>query len=56
MVSRASHSAKRGSDTANAKHLTLACEGLEGGELARQKGNSEDRRKQMYGLYIEQMF
>jgi hypothetical protein len=47
---------KFGSDTANAKHLTLACEGLDGGELARQKGNSEDRRKQIYGLYMEQMF
>jgi hypothetical protein len=30
--------------------------GFDGGELARQKGNSEDRRKQTYGFYIEQLF
>ena len=34
----------------------MPVKGLDGGELARQKGNSEDRRKQTYGFYIEQMF
>jgi hypothetical protein len=49
--------AKFGSDTANTKRLTLACEEFDGGELARQKGNSEDRRKQisrpLYGTDVQ---
>jgi eukaryotic-like serine/threonine-protein kinase len=36
--------------------MSLACQGGNGNELARQEGNSEERRKQIFGLYVEQMF
>ena len=37
--------------------MSLACQGAGGDELARQKGDSpEERRKQIFGLYVEQMF
>ena len=36
--------------------MSLACQGADGNELARQKGNSEERRKQIFRLYVEQMF
>jgi TIR domain/NACHT domain len=37
--------------------MSLACQGANGDELARQKGDSpEERRKQIFGLYVEQMF
>jgi eukaryotic-like serine/threonine-protein kinase len=37
--------------------MSLACQGADGNELARQKGDSpEERRKQIFGLYVEQMF
>ena len=37
--------------------MSLACQGASGDELAKQKGNSaEERRKQIFGLYVEQMF
>jgi hypothetical protein len=36
--------------------MSLACQGADSYELARQKGNSEERRKQIFGLYVEQMF
>jgi eukaryotic-like serine/threonine-protein kinase len=37
--------------------MSLACQGTGGNELARQKGDSfEKRRKQIFGLYVEQMF
>ena len=37
--------------------MTLASQGTGSEELARQKGDSlEERRKQIFGLYIEQMF
>jgi hypothetical protein len=37
--------------------MSLACQGTDGNELARQKGDSpEERRKQIFGLYVEQMF
>jgi hypothetical protein len=32
--------------------MSLACQGADGNELARQKGNSEERRKQIFGLYV----
>ena len=37
--------------------MSLAYQGAEGNELARQKGDSpEERRKQIFRLYVEQMF
>jgi hypothetical protein len=36
--------------------MSLAYQGAGGNELATQKGASEDRRKQIFGLYVEQMF
>jgi hypothetical protein len=37
--------------------MSLACQGSGGNELARQKRDSpEARRKQIFGLYVEQMF
>jgi hypothetical protein len=37
--------------------MSLAFQGADGNELARQKGNSlEERRKQIFRLYVEQMF
>ena len=37
--------------------MSLACQGAGGNELARQKGDSpEERRKQIFRLYVEQMF
>ena len=37
--------------------MSLAFQGAGGDELARQKGDSpEERRKQIFGLYVEQMF
>src|SRR5262249_43315586 len=37
--------------------MSLACQGAGGRELACQKGDSlGDRRKQIFGLYVEQMF
>jgi hypothetical protein len=37
--------------------MSLACQGAGGRELAGQKGDSlEERRKQVFGLYVEQMF
>ena len=37
--------------------MSLACQGTGGDELARQKGDSpEERRKQIFDLYVEQMF
>jgi len=37
--------------------MSLACQGTDGNELARQKGDSpEERRKQIFDLYVEQMF
>jgi hypothetical protein len=37
--------------------MSLACQGADGNEFARQKGDSpEERRKQIFGLYVEQMF
>jgi hypothetical protein len=37
--------------------MSLACQGPVGNELARQKGDSpEERRNQIFGLYVEQMF
>jgi hypothetical protein len=36
--------------------MSLACQGTDGNELARQKGGSpEERRKQIFRLYVEQM-
>jgi eukaryotic-like serine/threonine-protein kinase len=37
--------------------MSLAYQGADGGRLAREKGDSpEERRKQIFGLYLEQMF
>jgi len=37
--------------------MSLACQGAGGDELAKQKGDSqEERRKQIFGIYVEQMF
>ena len=37
--------------------MSLACQGAGGKELATQKGDSlEERRKQIFGLYVQQMF
>jgi DNA polymerase III delta prime subunit len=37
--------------------MSLACQGVGGGELTRQKGESlEERRKQIFGLYVDRMF
>jgi hypothetical protein len=37
--------------------MSLACQGAGGDKLARQEGASaEERRKQIFGLYVEQMF
>jgi hypothetical protein len=36
--------------------MSLALQGAGGNELARQQGNSEERRKQIFRLYVEQMF
>jgi hypothetical protein len=37
--------------------MSLACQGAGGDELAKQKGDSaEERRKQIFRLYVEQMF
>jgi len=37
--------------------MSLACQGADANELARQKGDSpEERRKQIFRLYVEQMF
>jgi len=37
--------------------MSLACQGADSDELAKQKGDSADeRRKQIFGLYVEQMF
>jgi eukaryotic-like serine/threonine-protein kinase len=37
--------------------MSLACQEADGDELAKQKGDSpEKRRKQIFGLYVEQMF
>jgi hypothetical protein len=37
--------------------MSLAFQGVGGNELAKQNGNSlDDRRKQIFGLYVEQMF
>jgi hypothetical protein len=37
--------------------MSLACQGADGDELARQKGDSpEERRKHIFSLYVEQMF
>ena len=37
--------------------MSLACQEVSGNELARQKGDSlEERRRQIFGLYVEQMF
>jgi len=36
--------------------MTLTYEGIDANELARQKGNPEERRKQICGLYLDQMF
>jgi hypothetical protein len=37
--------------------MSLACQGVGGDELARRKGDSpEERRKQIFALYVEQMF
>jgi hypothetical protein len=37
--------------------MSLAFQGVGGSELAKQKGDSpEERRKQIFGLYVEQMF
>jgi DNA polymerase III delta prime subunit/MFS family permease len=37
--------------------MSLACQAADGNELAGQKGDSlEERRKQIFGLYVEQMF
>jgi NACHT domain len=36
--------------------MSLACQGADSDELAKQRGDSEERRKQIFGLYVEQMF
>ena len=37
--------------------MSLACQGADGIELARRKGDSpEKRRNQIFRLYVEQMF
>jgi hypothetical protein len=36
--------------------MSLACQGADGGQFARQKGDPEVRRKQIFRLYVEQMF
>ena len=37
--------------------MSLACQGADSNELARQKGDAPDeRRKQIFRLYVEQMF
>ena len=37
--------------------MSLACQGAGGNGLVRQKGDSpEERRKEIFGLYVEQMF
>jgi hypothetical protein len=37
--------------------MSLACQGADSNELAKQQGDSvEERRKQIFGLYVEQMF
>ncbi len=36
--------------------MSLAFQGASGDELARQKGNPDERRKQIFGLYVDQMF
>ena len=37
--------------------MSLACQGADGTELAMHKGDSaDDRRKQIFGLYVEEMF
>jgi hypothetical protein len=36
--------------------ISLACQGVDGNELAKQKADTpEERRKQIFGLYVEQM-
>jgi DNA polymerase III delta prime subunit len=36
--------------------MSLACQGVGGNELAAQKGNIEERRKQIFHLYVDRMF
>src|SRR5271157_665186 len=36
--------------------MSLALRGSGGNELVKQQGSSEERRKQIFGLYVEQMF
>jgi eukaryotic-like serine/threonine-protein kinase len=36
--------------------MSLASQGVDGNELARQTGDSEERRKQIFRLYVDQMF
>jgi MFS family permease len=36
--------------------MSLAYQGVAGDEFATQEGDSEERRKQIFGLYVEQMF
>ena len=36
--------------------MSLACQGTDGNELAKQKGDSEERRKQIFRLYVDEMF